>query len=252
MERGKSGSLHQEPAKKTTRGLNTMSYKYRWPDPPSDTAFPIARPGWPIIFGAVFVTFVLALSGFGVAALIAMAATLFICCFFRDPDRVTPDEERAVICPADGKVVFTGIVESNPFLPGRRLKVGIFMSVFNVHVNRVPLSGKIEHIAYYPGKFMPADRPAASTKNEHNAVTLETGAGEHICFVQVAGLIARRIICNVKAGDLVTAGQRFGMICFGSRVDVYLPADAMLQVRIGDKVTAGTTILGYMESPIDK
>jgi phosphatidylserine decarboxylase len=229
-----------------------MSYKYRWPDPPSDTAFPIARPGWPIIFGAAFVTFVLALSGFGVAALIAMAATLFICCFFRDPDRVTPDEERAVICPADGKVVFTGIVESNPFLPGRRLKVGIFMSVFNVHVNRVPLSGKIEHIAYYPGKFMPADRPAASTKNEHNAVTLETGAGEHICFVQVAGLIARRIICNVKAGDLVTAGQRFGMICFGSRVDVYLPADAMLQVRIGDKVTAGTTILGYMESPIDK
>lgn len=224
-----------------------MSQKYTWTDPPSYAAFPVARPGWPIIFGAAFVTFVLALSGFGIAAIVAMAATLFICWFFRDPDRVTPDTDHAVISPADGKVVFTGVVDSNPFLPGRCMKIGIFMSVFNVHVNRVPLSGKIVNIAYFPGKFMPADRPAASTKNEHNAVTLETATGENICFVQVAGLIARRIICFVKVGDVMTAGQRFGMICFGSRVDVYLPADVKLQVRNGDKVSAGTTILGQMQ-----
>jgi phosphatidylserine decarboxylase len=224
-----------------------MSQKYIWADPPAETAFPIARPGWPFIFTATFVTFVLALAGFGIAALISMAATLFICCFFRDPDRVTPKTQHAIICPADGKVVFTGIVETNTFLPGRCMKIGIFMSVFNVHVNRTPLTGRITNISYFPGKFMPADRPAASTKNEHNAVTLETEAGKKICFVQVAGLIARRIICYAKEGDMMTAGQRFGIICFGSRVDVYLPADAKIKVRKDDKVTAGTTILGYMQ-----
>lgn len=224
-----------------------MTQKYVWADPPEQTAFPIARPGLPFIFAAAFVTFVLALSGFGIAALIGIAVTLFICYFFRDPDRITPDVADAVICPADGRVVFTGIVETNPFLPGRCMKIGIFMSVFNVHVNRVPMTGRIEKISYFPGAFMPADRPAASTKNEHNSVILETGAGAKIGFVQVAGLIARRIVCNVREGDAMTAGQRFGMICFGSRVDVYLPPETKLDVRKGDHVQAGTTILGRMQ-----
>jgi phosphatidylserine decarboxylase len=225
-----------------------MTHKYVWADAPAQTAFPIARPGLPFIFAAAFVTFVFALAGFGIAALIGIAVTLFICYFFRDPDRVTPDIADAVICPADGKVVFTGIVETNPFLPGRCMKIGIFMSVFNVHVNRVPMTGRIEKISYFPGTFMPADRPAASTKNEHNAVVLETGAGDKIGFVQVAGLIARRIICNIREEDVINAGQRFGMICFGSRVDVYLPPEATLNVRTGDRVQAGTTILGRMQS----
>lgn len=224
-----------------------MAQKYVWADPPSQTAFPIARPGLPFISAAAFVTFVLALADFDIAALIGIAVTLFICAFFRDPDRVTPDVSDAVISPADGRVVFTGIVETNPFLPGRCMKIGIFMSVFNVHVNRAPMTGRIEKISYFPGAFMPADRPAASTKNEHNAVILETGTGVRIGFVQVAGLIARRIVCYVTEGDAVTAGQRFGMICFGSRVDVYLPPETKLDVRSGDRVQAGKTILGRMQ-----
>lgn len=224
-----------------------MTQKYIWADTPAQTAFPIARPGLPLIFAAAFITFVLALAGYGIAALIGIAVTLFICCFFRDPDRVTPDIADAVICPADGRIVFTGIVENNPFLPGRRMKVGIFMSVFNVHVNRVPMTGTVEKISYFPGSFMPADRSAASTKNEHNALIMKTEAGTVIGFVQVAGLIARRIICNIKEGDDINAGQRFGMICFGSRVDVYLPPESTLNIRMGEHVQAGTTILGHIQ-----
>jgi phosphatidylserine decarboxylase len=118
------------------------------------------------------------------------------------------------------------------------------MSVFNVHVNRIPAEGRVVRVSYRPGQFVAADRSDASHRNEHNAVFVETDYGKQLCFVQVAGLIARRIICHVQADDRVRRGQRFGMICFGSRLDVYLPSDISLTVSVGDKVRAGTSILG--------
>lgn len=221
--------------------------KFLRAEPQSQTAFPIAKAGWPYIFASAFVTFVLAMTGLIYPALIGIIVTLFICNFFRDPDRLTPDQSDAVVSPADGRIVFTGVVNENPFIDGPCLKIGIFMNIFNVHVNRIPFSGKIKNISYYPGKFYSADKEKASTDNEHNAVILETEQQQEICFVQIAGLIARRIICHVQEEDRVVCGQRFGLICFGSRVDVYLPAETTLDIVKGDKVKAGTSILGYLK-----
>jgi phosphatidylserine decarboxylase len=139
-----------------------------------------------------------------------------------------------------------GRVENSPFFSGDSMKVSIFMSVFNVHVNRIPYDGRVREISYHPGKFFSANLDKASEKNEHNAVFLETRDGKHMCVVQVAGLIARRIICSTKPGDPVLRGQRFGIICFGSRLDVYLPDDTRVDVAVGDTVKAGTSILGKL------
>jgi phosphatidylserine decarboxylase len=135
-------------------------------------------------------------------------------------------------------------VDNSPFISEQTLKISIFMSVFNVHVNRVPYDGRVKEIDYYPGKFFSANLDKASLQNEHNAVFIEMGNTKPLCVVQVAGLIARRIICHIQPGDHVLRGQRFGLICFGSRLDVYLPADIKLRVAVGDKVKAGTSVLG--------
>jgi len=224
-----------------------LENKFFSTDENSQAAYPIEKAGWPYIAASAFITFIFALLGFAFLAFIGIAATFFICYFFRDPDKVTPDQDGAVISPADGRVVFTGEVQENPFLDGPCLKIGIFMSVFNVHVNRIPFSGTIKQISYFPGKFFTADKEKASTENEHNALILETKSGKNIGFVQVAGLVARRIICRVKEGQPVICGQRFGLICFGSRVDLYLPADTLLNVKKGDKVTAGASIMGFLQ-----
>ncbi|WP_373498556.1 phosphatidylserine decarboxylase family protein [Desulfococcus sp.] len=220
--------------------------EFVWPDPPEQTAFPVAKAGYPFIFSAAFATAVFALLGLVVPALLGLFATLCICCFFRDPDRVVPNVEGGVVSPADGKVIFVGPVAENPFMEGPALKISVFMTVFNVHVNRVPVEGRIADVVYHPGKFFSANLDKASDDNERNAVILETSRGERICFVQIAGLIARRIICHVKQGDTVRKGQRFGLICFGSRLDVYLPAGAVPRVQAGDKVQAGTSLLGSL------
>ena len=220
---------------------------YHWSDPPGQSAFPIAKPGYPFIFASAFTTAVFALIGWVVLTLIGLLSTLFICYFFRDPDRVTPDGENLIVSPADGRVVCTSVVKTNPFVDGPCMQVGIFMNIFNVHVNRIPCSGEIEQIRYTPGRFYAADREVASTANEHNAVILKTRRDHLIGVVQIAGLVARRIICWVQNGEDISAGQRFGMICFGSRVDLYLPADTSLSVSIGDRVKAGTSIIGHLE-----
>lgn len=220
--------------------------KFFWSDPPGVTAFPVARPGHPLIFAAAFATIIFAVVGFSGLAVAGLIVTGCICCFFRDPDRAIPSKPGAVVSPADGKVVFSGVVENNPFLEGRCRKISVFMSVFNVHVNRIPYEGKITDIQYYPGKFFTANLDKASEQNEKNAVILETDEGRQICFVQIAGLVARRIICRIQAGDTLKRGQRFGMICFGSRLDVYLPDNIQPEVAIGDKVKAGTSVLGYI------
>ncbi|MFP4194714.1 MAG: phosphatidylserine decarboxylase family protein [Desulfosalsimonas sp.] len=215
-------------------------------DPQSRSAFPIAEPGYPFIAAAGFATLVFALVEIKSLAVAGLAVTFFICWFFRDPDRTTPEESGALISAADGKVVSVRATEQNPFINGRCLQIGVFMNIFNVHVNRIPCRGKITEIRYAPGGFMAASRADASTKNEHNAVIINTRSGFEIAAVQIAGMIARRIICTAARGQEVEAGQRFGMICFGSRVDLYLPENTRAVVSPGDKLRAGTSIIGYL------
>jgi len=206
----------------------------------------LARPGYPLIFASAFVTGVFALLDFAVLTFAGLGISLFICWFFRDPDRVIPNGDGIVVSPADGKVIIAENLEDTPFYDGPCLKISIFMSVFNVHVNRVPHEGIVKKISYYPGKFFSANLDKASRLNEHNAVFLETETGSNICFVQIAGLVARRIICRAQEEDRVLRGQRFGMICFGSRLDVYLPENTRLEVAVGDTVRAGNSTLGYL------
>jgi len=220
--------------------------KFSWPEQPRQVAFPVARPGYAVIAAAAFVTFVLALLGFTALTLLGLAVTLFICYFFRDPDRVVPQKEGVVVSPADGRVIAVRKAADERFCDGPCLKISIFMSVFNVHVNRIPSEGEVTRVRYYPGRFFSANLDKASEQNEHNAIFLKTAGGAEISLVQIAGLIARRIICRLQAGDRVIRGQRFGMICFGSRVDVYLPQPFEPAVAVGDKIRAGTSILGVL------
>jgi phosphatidylserine decarboxylase len=220
-----------------------------WSNPPERTVFPVAKAGYAPIFGAAFVTLILALLGMTYLTLFCLVVTFCFCGFFRDPDRVIPGEPHIIVSPADGKVISGGPVENTRFFEGSCRKISIFMSVFNVHVNRIPVDGKVKKVGYHPGKFFAANLDKASLHNEHNAVFLETADGKPVCTVQVAGLIARRIICNVQSGDDVCKGQRFGMICFGSRLDVYLPDDAEIKLAVGDKVRAGASVIGRFSMP---
>ena len=220
---------------------------FTWSDPPSRWAFAIASAGYPLLLGSAFITLVLALLGLTPLALAALAGTICIAGFFRDPDRVIPNRPGLVVSPADGRVICVERSRSDAFFDAEMTKISIFMSVFNVHVNRIPAEGQIYRIRYRPGTFVAADRAEASMRNEHNAVFIETSSGKRLCLVQVAGLIARRIICRVQEDETVRRGQRFGMICFGSRLDVYLPPEIRLAVAVGDKVLAGSSILGCFE-----
>ena len=164
-----------------------------------------------------------------------MVLLLFVLNFFRDPDRATPSGG-AYICPADGKVVRAEATETG-------LRVDIFMNVFDVHVNRAPMAGRITHMEYTPGRFINAAAEMASIENERNRFEMQTDDGQRIAFTQIAGLVARRIVSYVAVGDHVAAGQRIGMIRFGSRVDCEIPTGYELRVKLGDKVTAGLTVL---------
>lgn len=192
-------------------------------------------------------TIALAIAGMGLLALIGLVTIVFITWFFRNPERTAPDIKGAVLAPADGKIIKVEPVETTPHYPERCNKISIFMSIFNVHVNRIPFNGTITGIRYNPGRFFSANLDKASLDNESNAVTLTTDRGKRICFVQIAGLIARRIICDLKPGERVARGDRFGMICFGSRLDIYLPERTRVQVENGQKVRAGTTVLGMLD-----
>jgi len=207
---------------------------------------PVAKAGYPLIFAGAFVTLIFALLGMTYVTIMGLVVTMGVCWFFRDPDRVVPNQPEAVVSPADGKVVSVGDADDTPFYRGRCKKISIFMSVFNVHVNRIPFSGSVKEVRYHPGKFFAANLDKASLQNEHNAVYLESEGAPALCVVQIAGLIARRIICKVQPGNEVLKGQRYGIICFGSRLDVYLPVDAKIEVAIGDKVKAGSSIIGRM------
>jgi phosphatidylserine decarboxylase len=172
--------------------------------------------------------------------------TFFIIWFFRNPQRDFVPEEKVVISPADGKVIKVEDIEIKSTISGNFKKISIFMNVFNVHVNRIPYEGKIEIINYHQGKFFSANLDKASLDNERNEVMIRTDDGRPIWAVQIAGLIARRIVCWAGVGTSVKKGERFGLIRFGSRVDVYLPADFRATVKTGDKVKAGQSPLGYL------
>ena len=204
----------------------------------------IAREGWPFLGIAFFVSLGVALF-FGWWSLPLWLATLFILQFFRDPGREVPADPRAVVSPADGRIVFVGKSE-DPYLKRPALKVSVFMNVFNVHSNRSPVDGAVKEKWYFPGSFLNAALDKASLENERAALWLRTGSGQDVTCVQVAGLIARRILCYVDAGAELTRGQRYGFIRFGSRVDVYLPLDAEVKAAIGEKVYAAETVLARL------
>lgn len=167
---------------------------------------------------------------------------IFVLQFFRDPPREVPSDPKAILAPADGRIVAVEKIQ-DPFLDREAIKISVFMNVFNVHSNRSPVDGEVRDKWYFPGKFINADLPKASLENERNALWIKADNGADVTCVQVAGLIAKRIICHVGTGEHLSRGQRFGFIRFGSRVDVYLPLDTKVNVNIGDKVSATLTVL---------
>jgi phosphatidylserine decarboxylase len=206
----------------------------------------IAREGYPFIVFFFIVTVFIAFFGRGWLIILFVFITFFIVWFFRNPERSFQEEEKVLISPADGKVIKIENVEVNGTISGRFKKISIFMNVFNVHVNRAAYSGEIEAINYHEGKFLSANLDKASQDNERNEVMIRTEDGRTVWMVQIAGLIARRIVCWVNVGTTIKKGERFGLIRFGSRVDVYLPEDSRISVKLRDKVKAGETVLGYL------
>lgn len=207
----------------------------------------IAREGWPFVAIAALVLLVLCVAGLWLLALLALVALVFIVQFFRDPPREVPRQPNAILCPADGKVVMVGPAR-DPYLDRDALKISVFMNVFNVHSNRIPVDGVVVNTWYHEGSFVNAALDKASLDNERNALQIRTPSDHDVTCVQIAGLIARRILCYVKAGDRVARGQRYGFIRFGSRVDVYVTSRAVPKVAVGDSVAATTTVLAEFPS----
>ncbi len=206
----------------------------------------IVSEGYPFIILFGFITLVFALLGWVILTLLFLFLTLFSSYFFRNPERVIPAGEDLLIAPADGKIIFVGEVQEDRYFKEQVTKISIFMSVFNVHVNRVPCDGKVVAMYYNKGGFVNASYDKASESNEQSGILLETGSGTQILFVQIAGLIARRIVTYPVIGDLLQRGARYGLIRFGSRVDIYLPKNANVAVTLGERTVAGETILGTL------
>ena len=210
------------------------------------TKMPIAVEGLKLIIPLAFFTIIMFILGWDILGFILLIITLFITFFFRDPRREVPQGKNIVISPADGKIVAIKDIHENDYLKQDVKQISIFLSIFDVHVNRVPVSGKIESIKYNPGKFHIAALPKASLENEHTAMIISDG-NTKILVKQIAGFIARRIVCNVKPGDVIKKGERYGLICFGSRVDIFLPPDAEIKVKMGDKVKGGINIIALLK-----
>jgi len=204
----------------------------------------IAREGYPLIGGAAILTLFLVLFGWKIPAALALLLTAFIVSFFRDPERVGPSGPGLILSPADGRVIKVASIRDDRFLHGDATLVSIFMSPLNVHVNRIPMSGRVIDIRYNKGKYFRAFADKASLDNEQNAVLLEDAQGRRMCFVQIAGFLARRIVCYLQTGMAVERGRRYGMIMFGSRADIYLPPTARVRVRVGDRAYGAVTVIG--------
>src|SRR5687767_6414293 len=201
--------------------------------------------GWPFILGGLIpgiIVFWLWTPIAGVALLILATFFLF---FFRDPDRAVHAPDSAVLSPADGRVMVAGASATAQFPADRWQQISIFLSPMDVHVNRMPVGGRVTQVKYHPGRFLPAYRSEAGELNEYTEVTLEHGSAT-IVVRQIVGVLARRIVCRVKEGDIVKAGDRFGVMKFGSRMDVFLPREAALQTKVGEKVVGGITVLAAL------
>ncbi len=207
--------------------------------------WPIAIEGLPFLIPMVLLTVILGILGWKVWMSLGILLSLFIAYFFRNPKREIPDLQNIVLSPADGRVIHVGECEEDRFLKEKALKVSIFMSLFDVHLNRAPVSGKVLERNYLPGQFLVASVEKSSLLNEQNAMILETEDRFKILLIQIAGLVARRIVCYAKAGDLLRKGEIFGLIRFGSRVDLYLPPEVKPIVRVGQHVKGGESIIGY-------
>jgi phosphatidylserine decarboxylase len=212
-----------------------------WPHPI------IAREGWPFLALALILSFLISIFS-GWWSVPFWLATAFILQFFRDPPRTLPDDPAAVLAPADGRIVEVGRAQ-DPYLKREALKISVFMNVFNVHSNRSPVDGVVKHRWYFGGAFVNAALDKASLENERNALWIQRDDGRDVTCVQVAGLIARRILCYVDPGARLERGQRFGFIRFGSRVDLYLPLDAEAKAAIGEKVYAAESVLAWLKTP---
>lgn len=212
--------------------------------------FKVHKEGTVYITGAAVIGLIFSLI-FSHVLLASMLLVLAVALFFRDPERVTPLGDQWVVSPADGEVTAIEISDLPPEveeLEGKRTRISIFLSVLDVHVNRVPASGIIRQLSYHAGKFLSATLDKSSDENERQTIVMETQEGKSIVFVQIAGLIARRIVCDLNIGDSVQAGERFGIIRFGSRMDVYLPEGVAPQVIVGQRMIGGETILADLST----
>ncbi|NTV13390.1 MAG: phosphatidylserine decarboxylase family protein [Desulfobulbaceae bacterium] len=207
---------------------------------------PLAKEGYPFIAFAALLALVLAILGHDRAAFFALVLTAFVMNFFRDPERIPDEDSTSLISPADGKVIIVDRIFDERFLKAEAIKVSIFMNVFDVHVNRMPLSARVDEVIYKAGAFHSADTQRSSLENESCAMIVTEKGGRRLAVVQIAGLIARRIICWAGRGDNLQKGERFGLIRFGSRVDLFLPLDTKLLVAKGQKVRAGETVIGHL------
>ncbi len=208
--------------------------------------FKFAGEGYPFILTFTFLALITVFLGMLWPALIMFVLALFMLFFFRDPDRVTPEDKGVFSSPADGKVILIRETGEDELLSGKAIEISIFMSPFDVHINRAPCDGIVRAVKHYPGKFLAAYNEKSSILNEHITMLLEGDMGK-VVVRQVAGFLARRAVCRVKPGDLLDRGQRYGLIKFSSRLDVFLPLNTEIKVKLGDKVKAGESILGIIE-----
>lgn len=211
----------------------------------SENQWPIAKEGLPFLIPIALLTLVFILTGHKILMSLGILLSLFTAFFFRNPKRKVPNLDNIILSPADGRIVYVGECEEERFLKQRALKVSIFMSLFDVHLNRAPVSGEILQRSYHPGRFSIASHEKASLFNEQNAFVMEAEDRFRILLVQIAGFVARRIVCYPKAGDKLRRGEIFGLIRFGSRVDLYLPIGVQPIVRVGQHVKGGESIIGY-------
>ena len=207
---------------------------------------PVASEGWIFILPLVIVTVLFFILGWRYPGYTVLALTIFVLFFFRDPERVVPQGNNLVVSPADGRVVVVKDIFEPTYLKQDVKQISIFLSVFNVHVNRAPIGGKVDTVKYNPGKFHVASVDKASLDNEQTAMVITQG-GRKVLVKQIAGLIARRIICYAKPGDSLAQGERYGLIRFGSRVDIFLPKDAEIKVKVGDRVKGARGVIGVLK-----
>lgn len=205
---------------------------------------PIACPGYLFVATGLVVLLMGLWAGVRWLSAFGFLTAGFFAFFFRDPERSIPAEDGVIISPADGRVIARENTREEHFLHQPAQKLSIFMNIFDVHVNRAPVRGRIKARVHQPGRYVPADRPESSQVNEQQALWLETESGQNLVMVQIAGILARRILTYVQPGDRVAPGERVGLICFGSRVDLYVPENCVLSVQVGDRVKAGRSIVG--------